>query len=205
VGLRRAPLRFAGEAAFLVAVGAALAAADVELLPFVVVMAAAWVLVATAERMVSRAGVALPSVTRRARREGREPPSVPQPRVPAPAVRRPAPEPPEERREPARQRTVEAKPEPEPEPEGEPEPEEEEEPAQVVPALPQAAHRRPDGWNLWDLELRAQQLAGDRLRDEEWHALFVSLREYAHPDGSLPSEFDALVQESFGELISRRA
>lgn len=202
MGLRRAPLRFAYEAAFLVAVGVALAAADVELLPFVVVMTVAWVLVATAERMLSRPDVALPPLGRRAPDDSGEPRPVPRTHAPAPEPPRAEPEPEfDERRGPEPQR-LEAVPDPEPEPEPEPEREEADE---LVPQLQRAAHRRPEGWNLWDLELRAKQVAGDRLRDEEWHALFVSLREFAQPDGTLPPEFDGLVQESFGELIARRA
>lgn len=204
----RAPLRFAFEAAFLIAVGVALAAADLDLLPFVVVMAVTWVLVALAERMLSRPGAALPSFARRASEDEASVP-VRQARVETRESHRPEPAPAPDRerevdeheRQP--QRTLEAVPEPEPIPEPEPEPEEEPEP---VAELPKAARRRPDGWNLWDLELQAKQRAGeDPLRDEEWHALFVSLREFAQPDGTLPSEFDALVRESFEELISRRA
>jgi hypothetical protein len=56
-------------------------------------------------------------------------------------------------------------------------------------------------WNLWDLERRARERAGDPARDEEWTALFVHLREFASPDGVLPTEFDDLVRESFAELI----
>ena len=33
----------------------------------------------------------------------------------------------------------------------------------------------------------------------------VYLREFARPDGTLPTEFDALVRESFGELLAGRA
>jgi hypothetical protein len=198
VGPRRAPLRFIVEAALLVAVGVALAAADVELLPFVVVMALAWVLIATAERVLVRAVGAAGDV---------EPPPISRAPTPAPSLAAAEPKPgPVEQREPEPQRALEAVP-PEPESRPEPEPEEEEaEPEEEVLELPQAAHRRPEGWNLWDLELRARQVAGaDRLRDEEWNALFVSLREYAQPDGTLPPEFDPLVHESFEELISRRA
>jgi hypothetical protein len=205
VGLRRAPVRFAAEAALLVAVGAALAAAEVELLPFVVVMAVAWVLIASAERMLSRAGAALPTFERRGPGRNGSPLAVPLVRTPAPGARAAEPEPAAVTpREPEPQQVLEVVSEPEPE--AEPEPEEEEEPEELVPVLPQAAHRRPEGWNLWDLELRARQVAGeDQLRDEEWNALFVSLREFAQPDGTLPSEFDALVQESFGELVARQA
>jgi hypothetical protein len=198
--VRRAPLRFALQAAFLVAVGVALAAAGVELLPFVVVMAVAWVLVATAERMLSRPRMAPSSLGQAALRRD-EPLPLHQSRPPVPDSRPVEPEPtPDEQPEPEPQLEAVAASEPEPEPH------EEQEPAELVPQLPQAARRRPEGWNLWDLELRANERSGeDQLRDEEWHALFVSLREYAHPDGTLPSEFDALVQDSFAELISRRS
>lgn len=63
---------------------------------------------------------------------------------------------------------------------------------------------QPRRWNLWDLERRARD---DRPRDphryEEWSYLFVHLRQFASPDGSLPTEFDELVRESFGELLER--
>jgi outer membrane biosynthesis protein TonB len=195
-----APFRFFVEAALLVAVGVALAAADVELLPFAVVMAAAWALVAAGERMLARSRTGLPSTRRRTSERP----------TPAPAretVRETAAEPPEPESEPAPaqepeqepERALEAVPEPEPEPEPEVEPEE------PVVSLPQAVHRRPEGWNLWDLEQRAHQFADrDPARAEEWNALFVYLRDYARPDGTLAPEFDSLVQESFGELISRR-
>lgn len=192
----RAPLRFAFQAALLVLVGVALAAADVGLLPFVVVMAGVWVLVAAVERTLSRPRVGTSSLGEPAtdREEAFLP--VHQPRAREATVDQP--------HEPQPQRTLEAVPRPEPEPAPEPDPEEEEA-DELVAELPKAAHRRPEGWNLWDLELRAGERAGeDQPRDEEWHALFVSLREYAQPDGTLPSEFDALVQDSFAELISRR-
>jgi hypothetical protein len=56
-------------------------------------------------------------------------------------------------------------------------------------------------WNLWDLERRAREQAGNARRDEEWSALFTHLRVFANTDGVLPKEFDKLVRESFGELI----
>jgi outer membrane biosynthesis protein TonB len=62
-----------------------------------------------------------------------------------------------------------------------------------------AAPRR---WNLWDLERRARdEQQRDPIRYEEWSYLFVHLRQFATPDGSLPTEFDGLVRESFGELL----
>lgn len=60
---------------------------------------------------------------------------------------------------------------------------------------------QPKEWNLWDLERRAREQAGNALRDEEWSALFTHLRVFATADGMLPKEFDELVRESFGELI----
>jgi hypothetical protein len=61
---------------------------------------------------------------------------------------------------------------------------------------------QPRRWNLWDLERRARDEAQrDPIRYEEWSYLFVHLRQFATPDGSLPTEFDELVRESFGELL----
>ena len=61
---------------------------------------------------------------------------------------------------------------------------------------------QPRRWNLWDLERRARDEAQrDPGRYEEWSYLFVHLRQFATPDGSLPTEFDGLVRESFGELL----
>jgi hypothetical protein len=56
-------------------------------------------------------------------------------------------------------------------------------------------------WNIWDLERRAREQAGDAARDEEWAALFMHLRQFANADGVLPLQFDGLVRESFSELI----
>jgi hypothetical protein len=55
-------------------------------------------------------------------------------------------------------------------------------------------------WNLWELERRAREHAGDEAVPEEWAAIFMSLREYAKSDGALPPQFDSLVRESFPEL-----
>jgi hypothetical protein len=73
----------------------------------------------------------------------------------------------------------------------------------AAPAVPPAPPPPPPAreWNLWDLERRAREQAGDALRDEEWSALFTHLRAYANTDGVLPKEFDDLVRESFGQLI----
>ena len=61
----------------------------------------------------------------------------------------------------------------------------------------------PRVWNLWDLERLSRQYAGrDSLRDEERAYLLVYLREFASADGELPSDFDGLVRESFGDLVT---
>ena len=96
-------------------------------------------------------------------------------------------------------------PEPEPEPDVEPEPVREPEPAATaVATLPLPPQEQE--WNLWELERLTRERSGDdRDRDAEWGYLVVYLREFARPDGTLPTEFDALVRESFGELLAGRA
>lgn len=70
-------------------------------------------------------------------------------------------------------------------------------PVPPVPPPPPPARE----WNIWDLQRRAREQAGDASQDEEWSALFTHLRPYANADGLLPKEFDDLVRESFGQLI----
>jgi hypothetical protein len=75
------------------------------------------------------------------------------------------------------------------------------------PPLPPPDYRPPAApapareWNLWELERRAREEAGDPIRDEEWTALFLHLRPFADTEGVLPKEFDDLVRESFADLI----
>jgi hypothetical protein len=73
----------------------------------------------------------------------------------------------------------------------------------VAPPVPPSPPPPPPAkeWNIWDLERRAREQAGDAIRDEEWSALFTHLRAFASADGVLPKEFDHLVRESFGQLI----
>jgi hypothetical protein len=85
-------------------------------------------------------------------------------------------------------------PEVRPESPAEPDPQ----PPAVEEAPPSPAQRQ---WNLWELERRARDYAGDAARDEEWTALFVHLRQFANTEGQLPEEFDGLVREAFAELI----
>ena len=136
------------------------------------------------------------------------PTAEPQPAEPQPVPETvPAPEP-----EPA-----EPEPEPEPEPQPvaavlqlaavrdvEPEPEPEPQPAPPVATLPLPV--QPREWNLWELERLTRDRAGDDpTRDVEWGYLIVYLREFARPDGTLPTEFDDLVREAFGDAIAAPA
>ena len=109
----------------------------------------------------------------------------------------PEPEP-EQTREPERPQIVAVPalpPEPEPELEAEPE-----EPDRVVAFLP--ANDSPREWNLWELERAARDHGGDDVaRNEERSYLLMYLREFAGPDGTLPADFDALVRESFGDVL----
>jgi len=94
-------------------------------------------------------------------------------------------------------------PEPEPEPVAvhaaapEPAP-----PPAVVPIGLSAAPRQ---WNVWDLEQLARENAGgDPIADEERTFLLMYLRDFAGADGLLPVDFDDLVRQSFGGLVSGR-
>jgi len=62
---------------------------------------------------------------------------------------------------------------------------------------------RPREWNLWELERAVHETAGsDPQRDEERNYLLMYLREFATSNGVLPVDFDALVRESFGDLLA---
>ena len=73
--------------------------------------------------------------------------------------------------------------------------------AEQVPNTAPRPLPAPREWNLWDLERKAREPGGYAIRDAEWAALFVHLREFASAEGTLPKEFDELVRQSFGELI----
>jgi hypothetical protein len=138
------------------------------------------------------------------------PPAAPEPEpVPAPVATPPPPPPaPTPEPEPAAPRPP-LRPVPPPPPEPAPPPPVEPAAQPVRPAassdvvdLRMRATIQPRHWNLWDLERRARdELPRDPVRYEEWSYLFVHLRQFATPDGSLPMEFDGLVRESFGELL----
>jgi hypothetical protein len=87
---------------------------------------------------------------------------------------------------------------PEPEPERVPEPVEE--PAPAVAYLPMSDS--PREWNLWELERATRDHAGDDVaRNEERSYLLMYLREFAGPDGVLPTDFDGLVRDAFGDVL----
>jgi hypothetical protein len=90
---------------------------------------------------------------------------------------------------------------PQPAPPSETEPEPEPQPTAVVPIA--LRDERPREWNLWELERASRDAAGqDPFRDEERNYLLMYLREFASPEGTLPADFDALVRDSFGDLLA---
>jgi hypothetical protein len=52
--------------------------------------------------------------------------------------------------------------------------------------------------------VRAQENP-DPTKQEEWSTYLYFLRQHAASDGTLPSSFDALVTDVFGDLIDGRA
>jgi hypothetical protein len=84
------------------------------------------------------------------------------------------------------------------------------EPVAVAPMparapVPAAANGEEDtgAWNLMVLE----RLVNDRGDDfperrDEWVSYLYFLREYAAPDGTVPSSFDWLIQDTFSELVA---
>jgi hypothetical protein len=219
-------VRFAGETAFLILVALGLGLAEFDPVVIGVVMFIAWVLVALLERASSkeaaRAAEAEPEpapeppahvervevepvpVDVAVQKSESEPQAEPEPEPtvsersarallasgPPPL---PTPEPPKPAREkPPRRRLVERRPEPKAAPPPPPPPEPEPEPAVQGP---------PREWNLWELQ-RAARSAPDDARQEEWTALLIHLREFANADGDLPIEFDALVRESFADVLA---
>ncbi len=104
----------------------------------------------------------------------------------------------------ARQRELEERdatePEPEPEPEPPPvpvEPTPAPEPVEAAPAAPSGGR-----WNLQDLvRLVEENSDASTDRAEEWRTYLFFLRGHAAADGSLPAQFDGLVNDVFGDLL----
>jgi hypothetical protein len=219
-----AGVRFAGETAFLILVALGLGLAEFDPVVIGVVMFVAWVLVALLERASSkeaaRAAEAEPELAPEppahvervevepvpvdvaVQKAEPEPEAEPEPTVSERSARAilasgPPPLPPElpkpTKEKPPRRR-LERQPEPKaaPPPPTPPEPEPEPEPA---------VHGPPREWNLWELQ-RAARGTQDDPRQEERTALLIHLREFANADGDLPIEFDALVRESFADVLA---
>ena len=179
---------------FLVAVPIAVLLAGFGKWPIIGSAAGAYVLVLGAEVAVSPRAHTLQGMRIRRPRRAAEPepkPVVePEPEPEPATVAPPGPE-----REPVALAVV-----PDPEPEPEPEPVQAEDP-RVVVALPVA--QEPRQWNVWDLERLKRASAGiDAAQDDERTYLLLYLREYADPNGLLPLDFDGLVRESFGDLVT---
>ena len=110
---------------------------------------------------------------------------------------------------------VEAEPEPKPElepvaAEADPEPElvavEREPQTEPLAAEPELVEREPTAaraWNIWELDNLARDASEEQR--EELSYLLVYLRDFASPEGVLPTDFDALVRESFGDLLAAGA
>jgi hypothetical protein len=102
---------------------------------------------------------------------------------------------------------VAAVPDPEPEPPPPvvepvaPEPTVQAEEPRVVAMTPRSLGV-PQRWNLWELERVAREQSGaDAIRDEERSFLLMYLREFADADGVLPTSFDGVVREAFGDAL----
>jgi hypothetical protein len=74
---------------------------------------------------------------------------------------------------------------------------------EAVPPEPEPESvQRPGGWTMQELDRAVTQHADahpDRV--EEWRYYLHFLREHADVDGRLPSTFDGLVAETFGEIL----
>jgi len=206
--------RFLIEAGFIIAVAVVAGIERLSTWWIIAVVASAWIIVAAVEIVVwARQVVARQPSAEQA--PGPTPAAVTPPVAvrPQPA---PAPAPPEPDRvaepEPAAftepPRIVSAPP-PAPEPEveqvAEPEPVAAEpepvaEPSPVVAFV--RANEGPREWNLWELERAARDHATDDVaRNEERAYLLMYLREFAGPDGVLPTDFDGLVRDAFGDML----
>ena len=202
--------RFLIEAGFIIAVAVIAGIERLGTWWIIAVVASAWIIVAIVEILVwvRQTGVREDSAVESSESFesfeplGEEPTFVPpvrvrvQPTVEARAEPEPEPEcepEPAPSPEPSR---IAAVPSPPPEPKPEPEPV----PARVVAFIP--ANEGPREWNLWELERAARDHATDDVvRNEERSYLLMYLREFAGPDGILPTDFDGLVRDAFGDVL----
>jgi hypothetical protein len=201
--------RFLIEAGFIIAVAVIAGVERLGTWWIIAVVASAWIIVAIVEIVVwaRQVDVRQPSAVESSESfepQVEAPTFVPPVRVRVqPSVEKrpelqsePAPEPePAPSPEPPR---IVAVPPPPPEPEREPEPASE--PSRVVAFIP--ANDGPREWNLWELERAARDHATDDVvRNEERSYLLMYLREFAGPDGILPTDFDGLVRDAFGDVL----
>ncbi|MGZ8693272.1 MAG: hypothetical protein ACXWZY_07830 [Gaiellaceae bacterium] len=204
--------RFLIEAGFIIAVAVIAGIERLSSWWIIAVVASAWIIVAIVEIVVWARQV----VARQPHAIESSEPQAEAPRLVAPVPVRVRAQPPVETRrepepepepEPEREREPEPAPSPEPPrivavppPPPEPEPEPELEPARVVAFIP--ANDGPKEWNLWELERAARDHATDDVvRNEERSYLLMYLREFAGPDGILPTDFDGLVRDAFGDVL----
>lgn len=212
--------RFLIEAGFLIAVAVAAGLARLDAIWIIVVMAGAWLLMAAIEWGISR--IRRPSAAAAPAVVSTEPPAVqvltPEPEpatvvaAPPPVAKRTEPEPEPEAAPPESVPdkppvAVAAVPDPEPEPAPPvvepvaPEPAVTAEEPRVVAMTPRSLGV-PQRWNLWELERVAREQSGaDAIRDEERSFLLMYLREFADADGVLPTSFDGVVREAFGDAL----
>jgi hypothetical protein len=202
--------RFLIEAGFIIAVAVIAGFERLSTLWIIAVVASAWIIVAIVEIVVWGRQVV-------ARQSRALEPSASEPNlsavVPASPVRVRAQAPVESRSEPGPASAPEREPQPATEPSPEPlhivavpspppelEPEPEPDAARVVAFMP--ANDDPREWNLWELERAARDHASDDVaRNEERSYLLMYLREFAGPDGVLPTDFDGLVRDAFGDVL----
>ncbi len=197
--------RFLIEAGFIIAVAVVAGFERLSTLWIIAVVASAWIIVAIVEIVVwGRQVVARqPRAVGPAATESELPAVVPaspvrvQTQPPVESQREPEPEP---ATEPSRESPrIVAVPSPAP-PEPEPQPEPEPDAARVVAFI--QANDGPREWNLWELERAARDHATDDVaRNEERSYLLMYLREFAGPDGVLPTDFDGLVRDAFGDVL----
>jgi hypothetical protein len=196
--------RFLIEAGFIIAVAVVAGFERLSTLWIIAVVASAWIIVAIVEIVVwGRQVVARqPQTVDPAATESKLPAVAPaspvRVRTSPPVEPRSEPEPeppPEPRPEPPRIVVVPDRP---PEPDAQPEPEPDA--ARVVAFI--QANDGPREWNLWELERAARDHATDDVvRNEERSYLLMYLREFAGPDGVLPTDFDGLVRDAFGDVL----
>jgi outer membrane biosynthesis protein TonB len=204
--------RYLIEAGFIIAVAVIAGIERLSTWWIIAVVASAWIIVAIVEIVVwaRQAGVRHDSAVESSESFEAFEPQAEEPTFVAPVRVRVQPtveSRPEPKPEPEREREPEPSPTPEPSriaavpsPPPEPEPEPEPVPSRVVAFIP--ANEGPREWNLWELERAARDHATDDVvRNEERSYLLMYLREFAGPDGILPTDFDGLVRDAFGDVL----